>query len=229
MHRWFLCVTLGLSLALLHGVAAAEGQGDNDTSKNVTGDAPAALPKCPVTGESVDFTVSTKTNRGPVYFCCKGCVRKYQGKPEKFAANVKDQRLALTKRPKVQVTCPVDGKPTNPKLMLDGWQPKLSFCSQACLDKFANDAHAYKTALGDIYTYQTKCPVMGEEINPKSFNTLPTGQTIYYCCNGCDAKLIANPAKYNHNLVAQGVNVNWKRINKTHSGHADGHDHDHDH
>ncbi|MFQ5495237.1 MAG: hypothetical protein ACE5EX_07625, partial [Phycisphaerae bacterium] len=39
------------------------------------------LPNCPIMGESVDFSVSTMTDDGPVYFCCPGCIKKFKKNP----------------------------------------------------------------------------------------------------------------------------------------------------
>ena len=64
-----------------------------------------ALPNCPVMGEPIDFTVSTATDDGPVFFCCDGCIKKYNKNPEKYAENTAAQRAALKDRPKIQVAC----------------------------------------------------------------------------------------------------------------------------
>ncbi len=107
----------------------------------------------------------------------------------------------------------------------------LYFCGAACIGKFAAAPAKYAAGLANSYSYQTKCPVMGGKINPKSFSVLATGETIYYCCNGCDNKLMANPAKYNKSLVAQGVNVDWEKVKamKDEHGKDDGHGHGHGH
>ena len=85
--------------------------------------------------------------------------------------------------------------------------------------------------MANSYTYQTKCPVMGEEIDPTASSVLPTGQKIYYCCPRCGDKLLKNPAKYAPILAAQGVNIDVKKILAAGKKGAkgDGHDHDHDH
>ncbi|RMF77332.1 MAG: hypothetical protein D6744_11455, partial [Planctomycetota bacterium] len=35
------------------------------------------LPNCPVSGEPIDFLSAIETDEGPVYFCCKMCMKKY--------------------------------------------------------------------------------------------------------------------------------------------------------
>lgn len=43
----------------------------------------------------------------------------------------------------------------------------------------------------------TKCPVMGDKVNPaKSPKVVVRGQEYYLCCKGCDKKLQENPDKY---------------------------------
>ncbi|OQY99843.1 MAG: hypothetical protein B6D36_15875, partial [Planctomycetes bacterium UTPLA1] len=77
------------------------------------------LPKCPVMDEPVDFFVKTMTADGPVYFCCKDCIKKFEANPEKYAKQVVEQRKILAKLPKVQVTCPVSGKPIDDKTFIE--------------------------------------------------------------------------------------------------------------
>ncbi|MHC4091298.1 MAG: hypothetical protein ACYSVY_13665, partial [Planctomycetota bacterium] len=171
---------------------------------------------------------------GPVFFCCKSCIKKYQASPEKYAAKVASQRKALADRAKVQVTCPVSGKPVDQKVFIESGDDKVFFCCPGCVGKYQAEPAKYKSALANGYSYQTKCPVMGEPIDPKASVTVSTGQTIYFCCKGCDKKLMDNPAKYNKNLVAQGIQINWAEVQKGGSGHDHdgshddgGHGHDH--
>lgn len=41
---------------------------------------------CPVMGGEIDFSVSTDTEQGPVFFCCRGGIGKLNADPGKFAA-----------------------------------------------------------------------------------------------------------------------------------------------
>lgn len=197
-----------------------------------------ALPDCPVMGEPINFAISTPTAEGPVYFCCGGCVKKYKADRGKYASLVADQRKALAKRAKIQVKCPVTSEPVNPKVFVEYAGQKVSFCCKGCVKKFQADPSSYQTGLANSYTYQTKCPVMDEEITPTAYSNLPTGETVYYCCKGCDKKFMANPGKYAAHLEAQGVSLNVAKLVKMlkkdtggHEGHGhgDGHGHGHDH
>ncbi|MCP4250351.1 MAG: hypothetical protein GY778_25185 [bacterium] len=210
VSRW----TAGLILGSALFIAVASVQaGPEDEAKP-----PAPLPKCPVSGEPIDFSVSVAADEGPVFFCCNGCVKKYKAAPEKYAEKVAVLRKALADRPKVQVTCPVTGKPVDPKVSIDHAGKKVFFCCSGCVGKYQADPGKYKAGLANAYTYQTTCPVMGEEINPKAFTKLSTGQTIHFCCKGCDKKLLANPEKYDEHLAAQGIHVDWSKVKKGSDG-----------
>jgi YHS domain-containing protein len=189
----------------------------------------ATLPNCPVmSDEPIDLSVSTPTDDGPVFFCCPGCIEKYNKDPEKYAKKVAAQRAALKDRPKVQVACPITKKAVDPKVSIEHEGQKVSFCCKGCVSKFQNDPSKYKAGLANSYTYQTKCPVMGGDIDPTASTVLPTGQRIYWCCPSCGEKLMKNPAKYAPMLVAQGININVKKILEA-GKKADDHGHDHDH
>jgi len=215
----------GLAAILALGVVAARAE-----SKG------GPLPRCPIMDEPIDFSVSTDTADGPVYFCCAGCIKKYNATPKKFAKLVATQRSMLAKRDKVQVKCPVSGEPTDPKITATHNGETVSFCCKSCAKKFTADPAKYKAGLASAYTYQTKCPVMGGTVVPDAMSVLPTGETVYYCCGGCDKKFMGNIAKYAPKLAEQGINLNVAKIKEMMSGKGGGHDHgshgghgDHDH
>jgi len=212
-------------------VCARHGQGQGEHQHGEKTSAREALPKCPVTGEPANLAVSVATDDGPVFFCCKGCIAKYQANPAKYTANVAAQRAALAGRPKVQVTCPVSKEPVDPKVFIESNGEKVYFCCKGCVKKYQRDPAKYASALANSYTYQTKCPVTGEKIDPTAFATTASGTNIYFCCKGCDKKLFEDPDKYAPNLVAQGFTFDAKDMmhdKDEHAGH-DHHEHDHDH
>ncbi len=199
-----------VGLAIVAGVAGpAAGQEGAPGGK---ADFASVSPMCPVMDEPINVCWSTPTEGGPVYFCCKGCIEKYTADPAKYAAKVQKQREALAKLDKVQVRCPVSGEPVDRKVSIEHGGRQVFFCCPDCIGKYEKEPAKYAAALANSYSYQTKCPVMGGKINPKSFTVLPTGETIYYCCDGCDAKLKADPAKYNANLLAQGIKIDWDKV-----------------
>ncbi len=207
------------------GRVEKSGQPDQRAEKE------SKLPLCPVMGESIDFNVKTATDEGPVYFCCAGCVEKFEKDPQKYAKKVAAQRQALKKLPRVQVNCPLNGEPVDRKVFAEQDGRKVYFCGAGCQKSYEKAPAKYAAKLEASYTYQTRCPVMGGAINPTSFSDLPTGQRIYFCCPGCDKKLLADPEKYAPKLAAQGVNIDVKKLKAALAkGKKKAHEHgEHDH
>lgn len=189
------------------------------------------LPNCPVMDEPVDFSVKTMTPAGPVYFCCKSCIKKFEADPAKYAKQTTEQRKILAKLPRIQVACPVSGKPVDEKMFVEKDGKKTFFCCKGCAAKYQKEPGKFATRLADCYSYQTLCPVMNEEIDPQLSITLKTGQTIYFCCGGCDKKFLKDPAKYAPKLEAQGTHIDPKKVEiasapaTDHDGHDKGASH----
>lgn len=233
---------MGLTSALALGVtitlAGASGQNvkgeqDHGGGHQHHGNAssnPADLPSCPLMGNPVNFGVKTNTTDGPVFFCCKACIKKYENDPDKYAPKVDEQRRILAKRSKVQVTCPVSSEVVDRSVSLQHAGQKVFFCCRGCVNKFKNNPDKYQAALANSYTYQTKCPVMGEDIDPQAFMVLSNGHRVFFCCARCESPLRKDPAKYSPNLVAQGfdiIDIKGLGEKETHPGHDhSGHNHD---
>ncbi len=177
-----------------------------------------ALPKCPVMGNPVNFAVKTMTDQGPVYFCCPMCIPKLEKDPKAYAEKVAAQRAALAKRPRVQVSDPVSGKPIDKKVVLEQKGQKIYFASADDKKTYEADPAKYAAKLADSYTYQTRCPVSGEEIDPAAFSDLPTGQRIYFCCMDCPKELLADPAKFAPKLAEQGMPIDPKAMKEAQGG-----------
>lgn len=169
---------------------------------------------CPLMGEPIDFTLAVETPQGPAFFCCAGCVKKYNKNPDKYAAKIEAQRIVLATLPKVQVLCPVSGNTTDPKVTIEHAGSQVSFCCGGCVDKFKAEPAKYAAKLANSYTYQTRCPVMGGEITPSSSMELPTGQTVYLCCDPCADKFKKDPAKYAAKLREQHIFVDVDKLKK---------------
>ncbi len=225
-------IAIGLALTPVVAQRGAHEHGHGEQVHGKNASEATGLPKCPIMDEPVNLAVSVATDEGPVFFCCKECISKYQSDPPKYAAKVAAQRNALADRPKIQVTCPVSKEPVDPEVFIESEGRKVFFCCKGCISKYKADPGKYASALANSYTFQTQCPVMKEEISPKSFTTAGNGMRIYFCCKGCDKKFFAHPAKYAPNLAAQGFTVNPKEMTHGPVGEEKGHDHgahDHDH
>lgn len=222
MKRWMQVVGMVVAVTMAMSVNSARA-GESGTPR---------IPPCPVMGEPIDFSVSASTDEGLVYFCCKGCIKKFKENPSKFATAASKQRHALSKREKIQVNCPLSGETIDPKVFATHDEGKVYFCCKNCASKFTSDPSQYQAALASSYTYQTICPVMDGTIDPTSFSVLPDGKTVYYCCPACEKKLLADPGKYAPKLASQGININVAKIKAAsdHKGHDHGHKgHDHGH
>ena len=194
--------------ACMFGLGLAPGRALGDDKK---GEKPA-VPMCPIMDEPVDFTVSTPTDTGPVFFCCPGCIKKYNKEPEKYAEKAAAQRKLLAERSKVQVSCPMCGKPVNTDTFVEIDGKQVFFCDAGCADQYKAKAAEYASKLANSYTYQTICPVMKEEIDPAVFVDLPTEQRIYLCCKKCQKRFGENPLKYRDQLASQGVHLDEKAL-----------------
>ncbi|MCK6456713.1 MAG: hypothetical protein L6Q92_09320 [Phycisphaerae bacterium] len=202
------------------------------------------LPKCPVMGDPVDFSVKTMTTKGPIYFCCADCIKKFETDPTKYDKQVAEQRKMLANLPKVQVTCPVSGKAVDKKAFVEKDGQKVYFCCKDCIAKYEKEPGRYVAPLAGSYTYQARCPVTGAPIDPTAFIKLKGGQTVYFCCDKCDEKFLKDPGKYAPKLELQGIYIDPKKVevlsgpgnkdthdeeeheHEQHGGH-DHHDHDH--
>ena len=221
MNRWKIPSTLALLFLWAtplnvfaqhkHGHDAKHGKHEEKASK---------LPLCPVMGDPVDFSVRTMTDDGPVYFCCENCIEKFNKNPDKYAKKVATQRKALRALPRVQVSCPLSGDPIDTKVVFERAGTKVFFCCDNCKGKYEKDPAKYASKLEASYTYQTRCPVMGAEIDPTAFVDLPTGQRVYFCCQACDDKLLKDPEKYAPKLAAQGINVDVAKLKGGQGQHA---------
>ncbi len=103
-----------------------------------------------------------------------------------------------------QTTCPVSGKPIDPKVFTEYEGQKVHFCSKGCQERFKESPTQYLPALyKQIFPQriQQTCPVMGEEIDPKVFADY-NGQRVYFCCKECIAKFHDNPEKHLQKLTA---------------------------
>lgn len=207
---------LGIAAILAIGLAAAptlaqhDSDGDHDNDMK-SADA-AAQVKCPVSGESANMSVSLATDEGPVFFCCTDCMAKFKADPAKYAKGAAAQRKELAKLSKVQVTCPVSHKPIDPDVSIESEGKTVEFCCKGCIGKYKADPEKYAAALANSYTYQTKCPVSGEQIDPAVSVTMASGKKIYFCCKQCIKKFEKNPGEFTANLAKQGIKLDAKDL-----------------
>ncbi|MFQ5806327.1 MAG: hypothetical protein ACE5I3_07750 [Phycisphaerae bacterium] len=226
MQRKKLTISLVTFLALGFAANGVLAQHHDQEKKEGKKAEQANTPACPVMGDPVDFSVKTVTAEGPVYFCCRDCLEKFEKNSEKYAAKAAAQRKELKKRPRIQVTCPLSGEPIDKTVFTEHDGRKVYFCCNGCKPTFEKDPAKFSAKLEASYTYQTRCPVMGGKINPSAYVDLPTGQRVFFCCKGCDDKLLKDPAKYAPKLAAQGINIDLEKL-KAHKDKGKRGEHEH--
>jgi len=112
-----------------------------------------------------------------------------------------------------QTICPVTGGEIDKDVYKDCCGKRIYFCSQDCVSKFEKNPESYMKKLNtdgvvleDASTAQTKCPVMGGEID-KSIFVDYDGKRVYFCCAGCKDTFNEDPKKYVDQLEAEGVTL----------------------
>jgi YHS domain-containing protein len=99
----------------------------------------------------------------------------------------------------LQTTCPVMGGKIDKSVYTEHDGKRIYVCCKGCIAKIDEDPAVYIKKLEDagitLERVQTKCPVMGGEINKNLF-VEHDGMKIYVCCPGCIAKIKADPEKY---------------------------------
>src|SRR5262245_27393105 len=153
----------------------------------------AAGPLCPVSNEPIDGKSFVRYQGQRVYLCCSDCTAEFNKSPEKYAKAIKAQWDAMPVY-RAQVKCPVTGEKINPAVFVEEPRYDLCFANEEAKAKFVKDRKAYESKLAESFTYQTKCPVSGNRINP-AFSKEIGGQTVYFCCGGCPPKANEETAK----------------------------------
>ncbi len=149
MRRSTLLACVGVILTGVLGTngAIAQDHGDGHGAK-----AEAKLPLCPVMADPIDFSVKSMTDDGPVYFCCKMCVKKFAKQPTKYSEKAAEQKAALAKMPRVQVSCPLSGEPIDKKMFVEVVGTKVYTCCGDCKSKYAAYSGKYAAKLAASYT-----------------------------------------------------------------------------
>lgn len=218
MSRLIQRMTIATLILGVAGIAAAFG--DKAPAK-AESKCPALQARCPVGGEKVDMKVSIVDKKyGKVYFCCEKCVKTFEADPAKYADKVHVQQIALAPH-RVQVTCPVSGKPVDKKHFAEHHGEKIYFCCDKCKPAFEKDLAKYEDMLGKCYTTQTKCPISDEDIDPAVSTKTKDGRTVYFCCAKCEKKFTEDPEQWLKKLdemAAKGHDAAGKLMDKLPGG-----------
>ncbi len=114
---------------------------------------------------------------------------------------------------KLQEYCPVMGGKINKDIYADHDGKRVYFCCSSCVAEFKKDPQKYIDILENegitlekVGKPQTKCPVMGGDINREIY-TDHEGKRIYFCCEGCKPIFEKAPEKYLKKMEEEGVTL----------------------
>jgi len=115
-----------------------------------------------------------------------------------------NQDTAITQL-KLQETCPILGEKINKQLYVDTLGQRIYVCCKGCLKPVQENPGQALRALHDLGEYteslQSKCPIMGNDIDPDLF-VEHLGRRIYVCCKSCVMAVKKDPEKY-ASLIAE--------------------------
>ncbi len=101
---------------------------------------------CPVMGNKINKDVHTDHDGKRIYFCCPGCINKFEKNPEKHIDKLEKKGYTLAK---LQTKCPVSGGDIKKKAYLDHNGKRVYFCGTkcACSKKFKKNPEKYTKEL----------------------------------------------------------------------------------
>jgi YHS domain-containing protein len=153
--------------------------------------AAAAGAVCPVTGRPINPEIWTDVEGKRVYFADEAARTKFLEDPGQYAEAMRAQ-WELMRPPRVQVLCPVTGKPVNPQISTLWNGERIYFATPEAKAAFEEQPQRYAGKLKDCYTFQTVCPCGYGEIRP-DVSLEYKGRTLYFCCPGCREAFKRNP------------------------------------
>jgi hypothetical protein len=115
------------------------------------------------------------------------------------------KEMATTEEPAYngnQTKCPIMGGDINKEVYSDFGNKRVFYCCAGCDSKFAEDLEANLKAMADsgievmTLAKQSVCPVSGKELANNDTFTDVEGKRVYVCCEGCQAKVAADAAKF---------------------------------
>ena len=108
---------------------------------------------------------------------------------------------------KIEAMCPVMDEPVDPSLMIATDDGPVLVCCGGCIGKYKENPEKYvlktlalRKAMEKMPKTQVTCPVSGEPVDTKVF-TEKDDNKVYFCCEKCQEKYDADPAKYKSKLA----------------------------
>jgi len=95
---------------------------------------------CPVSGEKIVKSAFVDYQGQRIYFCCKGCVSKFEADPEKYMEKFAKDGVLLESVQKKDPVCGMEIK--DKKIKRDYKGRRVYFCSEYCAKEFDKDPKA---------------------------------------------------------------------------------------
>ena len=181
---------------------------------SIAGDVSADEQKvCPVSGKVVDGSHYAEVDGKKVYVCCDNCKKKVEAEPAKYIGKLEQAGVTLGAATTPQTVCPVTGEKINMTKYVDYEGKRIYVCCDGCVKKVKADPSGYIKKLEDqgitlakATVPQTKCPVMGGDIDRTKYVDV-NGKRIYVCCDRCIETIKKDPAVYIEKMKKEGVEL----------------------
>lgn len=168
---------------------------------------------CPVSGKQVDGSHFAEVDGKKVHVCCDNCKKKIEAEPAKYIGKLEQADATLAKATTDQTVCPVSGKKIDMSKYVDHEGKRIYVCCDGCVKKVKADPSGYINKLEEqgitlakATVPQTKCPVMGSDIDRTKYVDV-NGKRIYVCCDHCIDTIKEDPSAYIEKLEKDGVEL----------------------
>jgi YHS domain-containing protein len=168
---------------------------------------------CPVTGQPIDPNISTEVEGKRVYFADEAARAKFLDDPGQYQEGVQ-QQWELMRPARVQVLCPVTGKPVNPEVSTLWNGERVFFAMPEAKAAWKQEPQRYAGKLEESYTFQTVCSCGYGDIRP-DVSLEYKGRTLYFCCPGCREAFKRNPEPM-LKQVDERIEANKRRWERQH-------------
>lgn len=181
--------------------------------------------KCILNGNrAANAEKSVEFKGGKAYFCCGGCVAKFekameQEEPDAAMMMKANHQLVATGQ-FVQKGCPISGNELLDDATTQVGGVEVGFCCNGCRDRVAK-AEGLEAKAKIVFTEaafkkgfakkqdlsEVTCPISGGKVNAEQFADYKKGK-VYFCCGNCKAKFEESNEKFvvkaNQQLVTTG-------------------------
>ena len=126
---------LALTLVFVFTAAAAASLPEDGHEGNQT--------KCPVMGSDINKEVFVDYKGHRIFFCCAGCIEKFEEQPESYISKMKESGVRPMKL-RAQSVCPVSGEELAGKdVYVDYDGARVYLCCPSCKAAFNADPAKY--------------------------------------------------------------------------------------